>query len=471
MARVKIKSPNPKDPRRKTLLLEILSRNLIYVTKIIQVQEGFLIITSSDAELDKVFNTTTSDDLNQHNFLPQIPPELKASRSIIITSVDQHIYNNNEDVIIEDLYKNNDWIKDNIDQMYKFPNSRTLKITFNRTSITKKALDMGLLLFSMRIPSYQMRQETFINILTCYKCYALEDHTTNNCPKDINYKICSECAEEGHTHKECNNTSTKKCINCDEDHRTMAMKCPKRKIIVKDKRTQHNNNIKTYSQAAKTPTTAQTTTIPINTDAHLTIFTCMLHAHFMNAAEPGCYETELNKMLKRNKLPIISAPSNPPSGRILKMGQITKQDQEQQSQTNKHNEEASNTANEVIEEVEIEEAVRQDNTNKDHSTKTHFTKGKEIGLTIHTQRSVGWPKNNLTTNLLIKGLRDQTYKMTYTKDIINEEEIIEMITKRTINIDDCFTTTEDCFFKKLRPGLIKERTPPPREQTRRKLSQ
>ena len=49
--------------------------------------------------------------------------------------------------------------------------------------------------------------------------YKYEDHTTSDCPqKDV--KVCSNCAETGHTYRECQNCQNAKartCVNCTRD--------------------------------------------------------------------------------------------------------------------------------------------------------------------------------------------------------------------------------------------------------------
>ena len=57
MARVKIKGKDSRLPSRKQKLLEVLSTNDIYVTKILLVNDGFIIFTLNDDELDKIFKT------------------------------------------------------------------------------------------------------------------------------------------------------------------------------------------------------------------------------------------------------------------------------------------------------------------------------------------------------------------------------------------------------------------------------
>lgn len=43
----------------------------------------------------------------------------------------------------------------------------------------------------------------------------------------------------------------------------------------------------------------------ISTDAHTKMFTAIMHTHFINMANPGSYEEELNKILMINNLPEI----------------------------------------------------------------------------------------------------------------------------------------------------------------------
>ena len=209
MALVKIKSQNTKDPVRRFTLLEILSKNDIYATKIIPIVDGFIVLLSNDNEMDKIFNNKTNKELEANQFFPQIPAELRGNRSVMIFNVDQHIYGNKEDTIKEEIMARNLWTTGIIDQLYKFPASKTIKITFNQAALAKKTIEKGLLLFSMSIPSHQIQQEVYYNIKMCMRCYILEDHNTNQCTKEKEYKICSECAEIGHTWRECPNESKK----------------------------------------------------------------------------------------------------------------------------------------------------------------------------------------------------------------------------------------------------------------------
>ena len=58
------------------------------------------------------------------------------------------------------------------------------------------------------------------------------------------YKICSICASQEHTHRECI-SSMRKLINCEEegnDHSTLAMSCPFRKNVSKKTRQEIMHN-------------------------------------------------------------------------------------------------------------------------------------------------------------------------------------------------------------------------------------
>ena len=77
MPRVKIKTTNSSDPNKKAGLLNILSRNDIYLTNLIQLQDGYVIITTDDDQ-DKLFQDKVKEELNQHDFITITPPELKA---------------------------------------------------------------------------------------------------------------------------------------------------------------------------------------------------------------------------------------------------------------------------------------------------------------------------------------------------------------------------------------------------------
>lgn len=56
MARVKINHKNAQDGKNKITLLRILSQNKLYVTKIINVLDGHVMIRNSDDDLNNIFS-------------------------------------------------------------------------------------------------------------------------------------------------------------------------------------------------------------------------------------------------------------------------------------------------------------------------------------------------------------------------------------------------------------------------------
>ncbi len=500
MPRVKIKSPNSKDPRRTSCLLEILSKNGVYITKLIPLSDGYIIITGSEDEQDKIFKEKTENELKGEGFQTITPPELKASRSVIIPSTENHIYKNNEADILEEIYQNNTWTTNSIDSIFKFPNSRTLKITFKETSYAKKAQTDGLRLFQMSIPHYNIKQEVFYNITTCFRCYELEDHFTNQCKKPTDYKICSECSSTSHTWRECLSLN-KKCLNCQGAHRTLAAKCPMRKDIIKNKRTNSKQSTATYSQITKqqlqTPSSQQPNTSSPNTpqlsnEMYAKIYTCIMHAHMHNLGEPGRYNTELNNMLAMNSLPQIKAPPNPPSAKIInKLPQVNSTSHT--PNTNDTNNLQNNTP--APQSNQNEELVQTDNTAEEEAHKPHPSSSKkhksdrhrsrsrkrgntknkikstDIGLTIFTPESIGLPESTLSGDEIFELISNKTFTAKIESYDIDYFRVIEAIKDEKIEYVNCFKTIADDLYKKLRPGREMLRSPPDRQEKIRKNSQ
>ena len=131
-----------------------------------------------------------------------------------------------------------------------------MKIEFETVEMADKAIQHGIRLFRISVASHQITKEKYTEITYCLRCYALEQHLTKDCPKPREHKACSECASDDHTWSNCTST-TKKCLNCGGPHRTMAFKCPTRKLAVNEKLTAEEiKKQQTFSQAAAaTPTT------------------------------------------------------------------------------------------------------------------------------------------------------------------------------------------------------------------------
>lgn len=90
------------------------------------------------------------------------------------------------------------------------------------------------------------------------------------------------------------------------------MRCPSKKELINSKRKESEN--KSYAEITGRGTiinSGKISTPAIDNNTHTKIFTIMLNAHFLNTANPGTYESELNKGLKANNLPTIKVPTIP----------------------------------------------------------------------------------------------------------------------------------------------------------------
>lgn len=48
-------------------------------------------------ELDKIFNNKAEKKLEENEYYPQMPPQLRALRSVLLFRVDNHIFENSRD--------------------------------------------------------------------------------------------------------------------------------------------------------------------------------------------------------------------------------------------------------------------------------------------------------------------------------------------------------------------------------------
>lgn len=97
MTKVKIKANNSKQVETKNKLLGISSKHDVYATRIIPNNDGFVLLTLNDADLDRIFDGTTNADLTNNGFTPMIPSQLRANNYVVVFKVDIHIFQNLED--------------------------------------------------------------------------------------------------------------------------------------------------------------------------------------------------------------------------------------------------------------------------------------------------------------------------------------------------------------------------------------
>lgn len=418
----------------------------------------------------------------QKNFTPVMPPQLKANRSVLIFKVENHIFKNSEEDIKEEILKHNEWVEE-ISQVYKFPNTNTLKISFTESNKATKAQEYGIKLFFMKIANYNIVQDTYVNITTCMKCYAIEEHTTRQCPKEASYKICSCCSATDHTWTECK-AGVKSCINCGGDHVTVAMQCPKRKEAINTKR-KEAKEIKTniYSSVTKQAHTPQTINIP-NSEVSIMqakTYSCMLYAMFLDSTNPGTFQEELNELFEKNDLPKIKITKNPPSNIILGLTKkispnIAEEEKQEKEAVGKEQEASKKTSISKVkeqktkldesqqkQELKSTEQKPKSKTRSKSESKTHEEEDKlpdlipaeALGIQLISKKSKGWPPN-LSLEEIVTGLENQTYKCTHTKEDIPDEMVYKMIANNEIRLKSCWSVIEDSSFSTVKNGLVED---------------
>lgn len=411
MGRIKIKCDgNPKERRSKLKLLEILAPAEVYATALHEAYDGYIVITATDKEVDKILEPAVTQNLKTQGFTPILPQEVKSRRTIICYMVEQTAFENTENDIADEIEYKQDWAK--IQSTYKFPNSRNmLKVQFESVSMADKAANQGLRLFHVSIAPHQISKERYINIPYCMKCYAIDDHATNQCPKPQGYQICSECSSQNHTWRNCR-TEEKKCINCGGAHRTLAYKCPKRKEKGKEKQQEAKQKAsQSYSQTLAPPTNAPTfpslaATIGNNQISKMML--CYVHAHAMNTVHPGTFQKTLIDSLKENNLPTVILQShNPPSQQIIQnlMPSETTQHSTVEPETDLEEDLKLSTDSDMETETEAE----------DQETEQAVSTRKNSKKTSATKSQTGATRNNDT--LQVQALSPFKQKAKTTKDI------------------------------------------------------
>lgn len=324
MAKIKIKTKN-KTPQQKSKLLEILASHNIFATAIFEARDGYSVTLLKTDEQDTIFSPPCQEALNSNGFQSVTPLELKAKRTVLLFNCPDEIMRHKEAEIKEEIYRVNDFTINNIEEIYKFKGKPIVKIIFNQASIARKTQESGVRMYNMSIPPHQIEEEEHIPVTSCMRCYALDSHFTSQCPRDKDYIVCSECAEQGHKWYQCPNAN-KTCINCNEAHSTLAYKCAARKQIVNKKKEENKaKKEQTYSAVTaqnihkNTNNTQQNPTNPVSNETTEKIMTCILLAHVYNIDVPDSYEMALNTYLTANNYPQVKVPLVPNSRAIMNL--------------------------------------------------------------------------------------------------------------------------------------------------------
>ena len=307
--RVFLKYVDRKHKTNKTDIFETVHIKLKgCLTGLRETTNGFNAYTDLDATVDALTSVKGLSEFRRLNLEPQVPPEIKARRTVFVRGLDSSVGSQTVGDITDELVKNHDWIKYVLATKIK-DYTHVIKLTFGSTDETDRALRDGLLAFSCRIPPSNITIEKFTSIQICFKCYKYEDHSTFQCTStEI---VCSECASSGHYHKDCKSLE-KRCLNCppnNNSHRTLAPSCPVKKqaIRAKEERDQSKKdtaNNKTYSNIVKS-TLLQTKPEPrpiinISDKTQLKLVVLIIEAHVTALTEERPYNEILTESLRLN---------------------------------------------------------------------------------------------------------------------------------------------------------------------------
>ena len=184
------------------------------------------------AEAEKTLGEESKQFYLSKGLEVQMPPEYSTLKTLMMKGVGWGVSHMTEDDIkghIESVNPN--W---KVEKIVKIPNNeRLMKIVCKSPKVADEIVEKGITIFSQRFDGRSLEKEVYTNVSPCLRCYQY-DHFTKKCKAPESYKICSECAQIGRRFNQCQ-SQLKKCINCGENHRTMAYKCPERKEVVKQK--------------------------------------------------------------------------------------------------------------------------------------------------------------------------------------------------------------------------------------------
>ena len=300
MNKVKLKFIQGNKPDHEDLL-KVISKFDVKCHKVQDVNSDHICLwCNSLSDVDILFSPPCISALKQICCSPQLPPNLRAKRTLILRRLDDLIIKRDKSEIILEIQEKNPWLQ--IVDSFLFNGSPTLKLTCQTNEMASKALTSGILLFNMSVPPSNIAQEEYIHVTICYKCYALNDHVTASCNKPNDYRVCSICASTDHTYRQCK-SSTKKCINCGGLHSALAMACTARKQIVKTKRLSAQKP--SYADAAQSVNVSSnfSSIFGSTSDIMAKAVMCITVSTLKNAEQPGSFHDTLNHLLEVNSLP------------------------------------------------------------------------------------------------------------------------------------------------------------------------
>ena len=287
----------------------------------------------SDDAIETILNDDSRETFSQEGFEVIPPIEYNSMKTIVVKHLDYMIDSFTDNDIIHSIERLNDWAQ--VESIYRIPStSKILKIRLKTQQMAQVALDKVIKILHQHIPKWNIEKELFIRLTPCRNCYKY-DHRLKDC-KDEKKLRCTFCAGE-HRQNECREKSPK-CINCGGQHQTLAAACKIRKDLIKKKsgeirdqmRSQSNQQQYTTYANAATASKGNTASRGTGTGAGVpgltktetkemitTIMSAIEYSHYVEAINPGSFQSNMTDIYKRNGLKPVNFPTPPMTDIVL----------------------------------------------------------------------------------------------------------------------------------------------------------
>ena len=311
--------------KRKSELYGILGRCGIFPRKM-HVGKGVFYPIINEEDLEEILKEESVNKAKENGFEIYTPIEYGAMRMVVVKEIDEMIDDYSKEKIMANIELNS-WAK--VMEIYKMPTtSKMIKVQFKSTQMVQKAAAEGIAVLYQKIPPKKIEKEIFVRLTPCNNCFGYT-HETKNCEKR-KMTLCAYYAGEGHRQQQCT-AMVPKCINCGEEHRTLAAQCPIRKGLIKDKRKAIRDRSKSRGRSAARAgimggisyanmagTNAQEKNKGEATDPKekeelkeltTTILSAIIFSRYMESIVPGSFQKNMNEMYRLNGLKTMNFPT------------------------------------------------------------------------------------------------------------------------------------------------------------------
>ena len=286
-----------------------------------QIKAYFVIVTKDETE--RILKEDVVRKLKELDMEVTAPLDYNFSKTVIIKRLDPIIDEYDAEEIKQSIERANNNIE--VEEVFVFPTtSKIMKVRLGTSAMAQKVLLNGLLVLNQRVKPNQVEKEIFVKITPCTNCYKY-DHVTSRCPQE-KMILCAFCGGEDHKQKDCKK-ETPMCLNCGEQHRTLAAACSVRKELIKEKRISIRDRSRSRSQQRQATAQAQpsSSTYAGKTSQKVpsffqgldkeemkrmvtVIMSAICYSHYMEAQYEGTFQKNMDIIFKKNNLHSVKFP-------------------------------------------------------------------------------------------------------------------------------------------------------------------